>query len=48
MKHALTFAKRYPGWHTWDTRCRATIGAIRRLEKRGLIETNKHGQFKRI
>lgn len=46
MKHALIFAQCYPGWHSWDNYCRATKDALCRLEKRGLIKTNNHKQFR--
>lgn len=46
MRDALAFAKRYPGWHSWDNYCRATKDALYRLEKRGLIETNNFKQFR--
>ena len=48
MKHALAFATKYPGWHSWDTRCQSTCNAIHSLAKRGLIETNKYNQFKLV
>ncbi len=46
MRHALAFAKRYPGWHSWDRYCRATKDALGRLERRELIETNNFKQFR--
>ena len=46
MRHALAFAMYYPGWHSWDKYCRTTKDALRRLEKRGLIEINNHKQFR--
>lgn len=46
MRHALAFAKRYPGWHSWDKYCKATKDALCRLELCGLIETNNFKQFK--
>ena len=48
MKHALNFAIKYPGWHTWDKHCRVTKDAIRRLAERALIKTNKYGQFRLV
>jgi len=46
MKHALAFATKYLGWHTWDISCQATCNAIRSLAKRSLIETNNYNQFR--
>jgi len=39
MKHALGFISRCSGWHTF-ARDRATVDAIKRLEKLGLVEVN--------
>jgi len=41
MKHALAFATKYPGWHGY-AKDRATLEAIVRLEKRGIVETKWH------
>ncbi len=48
MRHTLAFAKMYPGWHTYDRRCRATVDAVKRLEHRGLIETGAGHVFRAI
>ncbi len=47
MRHALDFAVRVPGWHTY-TLDRATRSAIRSLEHRGLVEVNDHRQFRAV
>jgi xylose isomerase len=47
MKHALNFARTYPGWHTF-AKDRATLGALRRLESRRMIETNEFRQFRAV
>lgn len=44
MKHALAFARKYPGWHTF-AKDRATIGAVTRLQTLGLVKINEHHQF---
>lgn len=38
--HALRFAANYPGWHSYDYRSRATVAAIRGLERRGAVVVN--------
>jgi len=43
--NTLTFAEKYRGWH-YAAKDRATKNAINGLKKRGLIETNEHGQFR--
>lgn len=45
MKDALGFARQYPGWHSF-AKDRTTRGAIKRLQKAGLVEVNKFGQFR--
>jgi len=45
MKDALTFARKYAGWHSYDRRNRATVAAVRRLAARGLVEMTAH-QFR--
>lgn len=46
MKHALDFARRFVGWHTY-AKDRATIDAINKLRELGVITTNQFHQFKR-
>ena len=46
MANAYTFASNFPGWHSFDTRCRATVHAIKRLARIGLVEVNKYNQFR--
>ena len=46
MQNALLFANNYPGWHSFNCRCRATKDAIKRLAKRGLVEINKYEQYR--
>ena len=48
MKHALAFARQYPGWHTWDKHCQATQKAILRLWYLGLVEVNQYHQFRAV
>lgn len=45
MKHALNFARLNAGWHCYG-KGRATVEAIRRLERAGLIKTNEFRQFR--
>jgi len=45
MKHALNFAKKYPGWHTF-AKDRATVNAVHNLQRKGLIEINSFNQFR--
>ncbi len=45
MAHALAFARRHPGWHTF-ARDRATREAVMRLERRGMVEVTEHFQFR--
>lgn len=45
MKHALAFARRYPGWNSYDRRNRATVAAITRLARWGLVEMTQY-QFR--
>lgn len=47
MKHALEFANKHKGWHSY-AKDRATVQAIQRLEKLGLIKTNIYRQFKKV
>lgn len=47
--HALEFCQRYAGWHSYKTD-RATLRALKGLERRGHIEINqetKQFRFKR-
>ncbi len=46
MEHALEFATRYRSWQTFNAKQRATREAIKRLEKRGLVEVNEFGQYR--
>lgn len=41
----LKFAIKYKGWHTFGTDS-STVNAVRSLAAAGLIEVNKHRQFK--
>lgn len=45
MRHALAFARKYGGWCTYASD-RATVDAIKRLERRGLVKTNRFHQFR--
>lgn len=36
--NALVFYATHPGWHSFDARDRATVSAIKSLERRGFIE----------
>ena len=47
MKHAMAFARKYPGWHTFAHEV-PTVRAIQRLAKRGLVAVNAFRQFKAI
>ena len=47
MFNVLTFARAYPGWHTY-IKDRATKNAVERLRKLGLIRINGFGQFQAI
>jgi len=40
MRNMLRFVMDYPGWHTFDKRCRATVDAVKSLARLGLIEVN--------
>ena len=46
MRHALDFAHKNRGWHSYNTRDRATVNAIERLFYFRLIKKNRHNQFK--
>ena len=48
MKHALSFARKYSGWHSFYVRQRETRMAIYALRKRGLVEVNQYNQFRGI
>ncbi len=37
MHHALVFALKYPGWHSY-AKDQATVQAIKRLAGRGLVQ----------
>lgn len=47
MRAALVFAKKYPGWQTFNND-RATKKAILKLNELGLIQLNEFNQFKAI
>lgn len=40
MKNMLRFLMDYPGWHSFNKRCRATVDAVKSLERLELIEVN--------
>lgn len=44
---ALTFSRKYPGWHTYS-RDRVTMKGIRWLASRGWIQVNRFGQFRAV
>lgn len=44
MEHALNFAKKYNGWHSYSND-RITRNAIKKLAKLKLIRINKYDQF---
>lgn len=49
MKHALEFATRWQGWHTYTKKDNGTTEkAIKSLEKHGLVETNRFNMFRKI
>ena len=51
MKHmlnALAFYATYPGWHSFDTKDRATVLAVRSLERQGFLEVNNYNQARII
>jgi hypothetical protein len=45
MRHALTFAQKHSGWHTYNVTQRATMSAINSLAKLGLVQVNEFNQF---
>jgi len=45
MKHALMFARKYPGWHEY-AEDRATVVAIRKLAELGYVELNEYHQYR--
>lgn len=47
MEHALNFARKYSGWHTYANDA-TTKSAIQRLEKQGMVEVNEFNQFRGI
>ncbi len=47
MQQLLTFARKYPGWHTYRTD-RTTTATVRRLVKVGLLKVNQYGQFSAV
>ena len=47
MKHALDFATRFPGWHSFSGD-RATRESIARLASRGLVSVNQFQQFRKV
>jgi hypothetical protein len=47
MQGAMLFCNTYKGWHSFDQHCRTTTDAIKRLAKRGLVEINQYGQFRK-
>lgn len=42
----LKFAIKHPGWQGYDKRDRATVNAVKILERDGLIEVNQFHQFR--
>lgn len=49
MKQALEFLQKWfqPGeWASYNARDRSTVEPIKRLAKRGLVETNEYNQFR--
>lgn len=48
MRHALAFATKHTGWHTFNARCTSTSNAIARLAKRDLVLVNSFNQFKLV
>lgn len=46
MKDALKRVTNHHGWVTYDKRCRATVAAIVRLEKLGLVDVCEWPQFR--
>ncbi len=46
MRNALAFCTRHYGWVSYSEKHRATVQAISKLEKLGLVETNGHFQFR--
>lgn len=47
MTHALDFCTKYTGWHCYARKCDSTVQTIRRLERLGIVETNKFFQFRK-
>ena len=47
MRYALDFIRRCNGWHTYAND-RATRNAVKRLEARGLVETNEFRMFRAL
>jgi hypothetical protein len=45
MRHALDFATRYPGWHSF-AKDHPTRAAIKRLAERRLVEVNAFDQYR--
>lgn len=45
MYRMFSFALAYPDWHSY-AKDRSTVDAVKRLEKRGLVEVNKHHQYR--
>jgi hypothetical protein len=46
MRHTLDFITKNYGWQSYNPKCEATVGAIKKLKKIGLVKTNKVGQFR--
>jgi hypothetical protein len=44
QRAALKFYSDYSGWHSFASRCRATVRVIASLAKRGLLESNEFFQ----
>lgn len=45
MKDALNFVKKNKGWHSFNKKCRATVNAIKSLQRRGLVNVNEFNQY---
>lgn len=47
MKHALDFATRWQGWHSF-AKDRATVQAVTKLKNLNIVEVNKFNQFRKV
>jgi len=45
MIRLLRFAIQFPSWHTYG-KDRATVDAVKRLERLGFVEINEYRQFR--